>query len=105
MTGGVHRYLYHGNWKMQVENLIDMYHPAYSHESSSAKGGQQFSRREGDKGGIQFFEKRGKVKSMDGLERMRCRTGTPGRVDCRPWKTCRRITWPMFAAGRKARSE
>tara|TARA_Y100001934_G_C12137237_1_gene670746 strand:- start:112 stop:924 length:813 start_codon:yes stop_codon:yes gene_type:complete len=67
ITGGVHRYLYHGNWKMQVENLIDMYHPAYSHESSSAKGGQQFTRREGDKGGIQFFEKRGKVKSMDSL--------------------------------------
>jgi len=67
VTGGVHRYLYHGNWKMQVENLIDMYHPAYSHESSSAKGGQQFTRREGDKGGIQFFEKRGKVKSMDNL--------------------------------------
>lgn len=67
VAGGVHRYLYHGNWKMQVENLIDMYHPAYSHESSSAKGGQQFSRRAGDKGGIQFFEKRGKVKSMDGL--------------------------------------
>ena len=67
VAGGVHRYLYHGNWKMQVENLIDMYHPAYSHESSSAKGGQQFSRRQGDKGGIQFFEKRGKVRSMDGL--------------------------------------
>ena len=67
VSGGVHRYLFHGNWKMQVENLIDMYHPAYSHESSSAKSGQQFSRREGDKGGIQFFEKRGRVKSMDGL--------------------------------------
>ena len=67
ITGGVHRYLYHGNWKMQVENLIDMYHPAYSHESSSAKGGQQFTRRGGDKGGIQFFEKPGRVKSMDGL--------------------------------------
>jgi len=67
VAGGVHRYLYHGNWKMQVENLIDMYHPAYSHESSSAKGGQQFSRRKGDKGGIQFFEKRGRVKSMDNL--------------------------------------
>lgn len=67
VAGGVHRYLYPGNWKMQVENLIDMYHPAYSHESSSARGGQQFSRRAGDKGGIQFFEKRGAVKSMDRL--------------------------------------
>ena len=43
----MHRYLYHGNWKMQVENLIDMYHPAYSHEFVQRQGGQQFSRREG----------------------------------------------------------
>ena len=67
VTGGVHRYLYHANWKFQIENLIDMYHPAYSHESSSKRGGKQFTRRKGDKGGIQFFENTGRVKSMDDL--------------------------------------
>lgn len=66
IAGGVHRYLYAGNWKMQVENLIDMYHPPYSHESSSA-GGRQFARRSGDEGGIRFFEAGGRVRSMDAL--------------------------------------
>ena len=103
VTGGVHRYLYHGNWKMQVENLIDMYHPAYSHESSSAKGGQQFRPR-ATKGGIQFFEKRGKVKSMDGL-------GTHALPNGHTWQgglppvenTSERSPGLCVAAGRKAR--
>ena len=67
IRGGVHRYMYRGNWKFQVDNLSDMYHPAYSHESSSRPTGQQFARRKGDKGGILFREKRGRVKSMDPL--------------------------------------
>ena len=67
LRGGVHRYLYRGNWKFQVENLTDMYHPAYSHESSSRPSGQQFVRRKGDQGGIQFFEKKGRPKSLDPL--------------------------------------
>ena len=61
LAGGVHKYIYRGNWKFQVDNLSDMYHPAYSHESSSRKkSGEQFVRRKGDKGGIQFFEGRGR---------------------------------------------
>ncbi len=67
IRGGVHRYMYRGNWKFQVDNLSDMYHPAYSHESSSRPSGQQFVRRKGDKGGIQFFEKKGRAKSLDPL--------------------------------------
>ena len=67
IRGGVHRYMFRGNWKFQIDNLSDMYHPAYSHESSSRPSGRQFVRRKGDKGGIQFFGKRGRVKSMDPL--------------------------------------
>ena len=59
--------MYRGNWKFQIDNLSDMYHPAYSHESSSRPTGQQFARRKGDKGGIEFRGKRGRVKSMDPL--------------------------------------
>ena len=68
LAGGVHRYMYRGNWKFQVDNLSDMYHPAYSHESSSRRdSGEQFARRKGDKGGIRFFEGRGRIKSLDPL--------------------------------------
>lgn len=67
VAGGVHRYLYRGNWKFQIENLTDMYHPAYSHESSSGPSGRQFVRRRGDQGGIEFFERRGRPKSLDPL--------------------------------------
>ena len=67
ITGGIHRYVYRANWKFQTENMTDMYHPAYSHESSSRPTGEQFVRRKGDQGGIQFFEKKGRAKSMDPL--------------------------------------
>jgi phenylpropionate dioxygenase-like ring-hydroxylating dioxygenase large terminal subunit len=67
LAGGVHKYVYRGNWKFQVDNLSDMYHPAYSHESTSRASGQQFTRRKGDDGGIQFFEKPGRPKSLDPL--------------------------------------
>ncbi len=67
LAGGVHRYVYRANWKFQIENLTDMYHPAYSHESSSRPSGRQFVRRKGDRGGIEFFEKRGRAKSLDPL--------------------------------------
>jgi len=35
---GVHRHVYRGNWKMQVENLQDAAHPPFVHESSNAAG-------------------------------------------------------------------
>lgn len=28
------KYAYHGNWKLQLENLYDSYHPAFTHESA-----------------------------------------------------------------------
>ncbi len=39
-----HRYLFHGNWKAQIDNLCDLYHPPYSHESTTSREGRQFKR-------------------------------------------------------------
>jgi len=50
IKGGCHRYVVHANWKFQIENLCDMYHPAFSHESTLRADGRQFERREGDAG-------------------------------------------------------
>jgi phenylpropionate dioxygenase-like ring-hydroxylating dioxygenase large terminal subunit len=49
LTGGVHRYIYRGNWKLQLENVVDMYHVPFSHESTVSRGGKQFGRRPGEK--------------------------------------------------------
>lgn len=35
-VGGVHKHGFNGNWKLQVENLNDLAHPAFAHESSIA---------------------------------------------------------------------
>lgn len=35
-AGGVHKHYFNGNWKLQVENLNDLAHPAFAHESSIA---------------------------------------------------------------------
>lgn len=48
LGGGVHRYLFRGNWKLQLENSVDMYHVPFSHESTVGRTGRQFSRRTGD---------------------------------------------------------
>jgi benzoate/toluate 1,2-dioxygenase subunit alpha len=36
VAGGVHKHGFHGNWKLQMENLQDYAHPAFAHESSNA---------------------------------------------------------------------
>lgn len=54
VTGGVHRYEFQGNWKLQIENLNDMYHPFFSHASTLAPDGRQFKRRSGDQEGPQM---------------------------------------------------
>ena len=53
VTGGVHRYVFRGNWKHQIENLNDMYHPFFSHASTIREDGKQFKRRSGDEEGPQ----------------------------------------------------
>ena len=48
---GMHRYVFDGNWKLQVENVLDSYHVPFGHASTVNKEGVQFARREGDKSG------------------------------------------------------
>lgn len=54
MSAGVHKYVFRGNWKFQLENSVDMYHVPFSHESTLSRGGRQFSRRTGDEGGSEI---------------------------------------------------
>jgi phenylpropionate dioxygenase-like ring-hydroxylating dioxygenase large terminal subunit len=51
LSAGVHRYLFRGNWKLQLENTVDMYHVPFSHESSVSRSGRQFSRGAGQSAG------------------------------------------------------
>lgn len=53
---GQHRYAYDGNWKLQVENVLDSYHVPFGHASTVNKEGVQFARREGDKEGAKVVE-------------------------------------------------
>ena len=32
VTGGIHKYEFRGNWKAQIENALDHYHPPFTHE-------------------------------------------------------------------------
>ncbi len=51
LGGGVHKYMFRGNWKLQLENTVDMYHVPFSHESSVSRSGRQFSRGAGQSAG------------------------------------------------------
>ena len=51
LTAGVHKYVYRGNWKLQFENTVDMYHVPFSHASTLRRDGRQFSRRKGTESG------------------------------------------------------
>jgi benzoate/toluate 1,2-dioxygenase alpha subunit len=51
LSAGVHKYMFRGNWKLQLENTVDMYHVPFSHESSVSRSGRQFSRGSGQSAG------------------------------------------------------
>lgn len=53
VAGGVQKYRIRANWKEQIENLNDLYHPPFSHASTTDAEGRQFS-RQGDTGGVQL---------------------------------------------------
>lgn len=55
LSAGCHRYIYEGNWKLQTDNLGDMYHPVACHSSTVDEDGKQFKRRPGDEGGRAAF--------------------------------------------------
>jgi phenylpropionate dioxygenase-like ring-hydroxylating dioxygenase large terminal subunit len=52
---GCHRYIYKGNWKLQMDNMADTYHPAACHGSTVGPDGRQFQRRAGAEGGAAPF--------------------------------------------------
>ncbi len=56
LDAGMHRYVYNGNWKLQVENVLDSYHVPFGHASTVNKQGVQFARREGDRQGATVVE-------------------------------------------------
>lgn len=56
LAGGVQKYVLMANWKTQLENLNDLYHPPYSHESTVGESGRQFTRRTGDSTGPQIID-------------------------------------------------
>jgi benzoate/toluate 1,2-dioxygenase alpha subunit len=55
---GMHRYVYNGNWKLQIENVLDSYHVPFGHASTVNKQGVQFARREGDKQGAKVVDEK-----------------------------------------------
>ncbi|ODS72266.1 MAG: aromatic-ring-hydroxylating dioxygenase subunit alpha [Bordetella sp. SCN 67-23] len=54
-AAGCHRYHFRGNWKLQMDNMADTYHPAAAHGSTVGPDGRQFQRRAGDQGGAALF--------------------------------------------------
>ncbi len=56
LDAGMHRYVYRGNWKLQIENVLDSYHVPFAHVSTVNKKGEQFSRREGDEKGAKVVD-------------------------------------------------
>ena len=63
LDAGRHRYSYRGNWKLQIENVLDSYHVPFSHASTVNEKGEQFSRREGDAKGAKVVEGSGRKDS------------------------------------------
>jgi benzoate/toluate 1,2-dioxygenase alpha subunit len=59
LSGGVHKYTFRGNWKLQLENTVDMYHVPFSHESTVGASGRQFGRRPGEKAGSAISDRGG----------------------------------------------
>ena len=57
LDAGMHRYMFRGNWKLQVENVLDSFHVPFSHASTVNRQGVQFSRREGDDAGASVVSK------------------------------------------------
>ena len=55
LNGGVQKYVVRANWKTQVENLNDAYHPPFSHECTTDENNRQFKRRPGDNTGPLLF--------------------------------------------------
>ncbi len=55
---GVFRYRFGANWKIQMENQNDLYHPMFTHASTTAEDGTQFRRQGAEE------DEAGKVKLL-----------------------------------------
>ncbi|MPY68569.1 MAG: Rieske 2Fe-2S domain-containing protein [Alphaproteobacteria bacterium] len=75
LDAGMHRYVYRGNWKLQVENVLDSYHVPFSHASTVNRKGEQFSRREGDRTGAKVVAQK---KTSDAWKGRRSYVTGPG---------------------------
>jgi benzoate/toluate 1,2-dioxygenase subunit alpha len=75
LDAGMHRYVYNGNWKLQVENVLDSYHVPFGHASTVNKQGQQFARREGDQKGATVVEAEKKQTAASWKDRKSYITG------------------------------
>jgi benzoate/toluate 1,2-dioxygenase alpha subunit len=60
LRGGASRYTIRANWKMQIDNGVDLHHASYAHASTLDKDGRQFSRHGG---GPRLLE--GKRRAID----------------------------------------
>jgi len=47
VTKGLQKYVFYANWKLQLENFVDSYHPSFTHESAF----ERFYQRTGRPGG------------------------------------------------------
>jgi phenylpropionate dioxygenase-like ring-hydroxylating dioxygenase large terminal subunit len=65
LSGGVHRYTFRANWKLQLENTVDMYHVPFSHESTVSRSGRQFGRRPGEKAGSEISDRGNAAKRWE----------------------------------------
>jgi len=63
VSGGVHKYQFRGNWKAQIENALDHYHPPFTHESTAADDGRQFVRRAGEPAGSPIVDRKARSRS------------------------------------------
>lgn len=75
LDAGMHRYVFDGNWKLQVENVLDSYHVPFGHASTVNKQGVQFSRREGDQKGAEVIETKKQQTSGSWRDRKSYTTG------------------------------
>lgn len=69
LDAGMHRYIYRGNWKLQIENVLDSYHVPFSHASTVKRDGTQFTRRDGDQTGAQVVEGKNEQVANDWKKR------------------------------------
>ena len=65
LVPGVVHYRFQANWKLQLENTVDMYHVPFSHESTVSASGKQFGRRPGETAGSAISDRGNAARLSD----------------------------------------